>query len=108
MRSARHDEEINATAKRIILKLHGEPQRRENLKSRMCAGSVHMGLRGLLAEGSEILRRSSIAKCLMGPVVIEAVGEGIDEWLQLVEAIGQIGGVIELVGPWGLGALDRT
>jgi hypothetical protein len=39
-------------------------------------------------------------------VVIEAMGEGVDEGLELVEAIGQIEASIELVAPGTLGAFD--
>ncbi len=38
--------------------------------------------------------------------MIEAVGEGVDEGLELIEAFEQVVGLIELVSPEALGALD--
>lgn len=35
----------------------------------------------------------------VGPEVVEAVGEGIDQRLELVEAVGQIVAFVELVAP---------
>src|SRR5580700_3049839 len=60
------------------------------------------------AEGFEILRRGSIAKGLVRSVVIEAVGEGVDEGLQLVDAVRQVVGGVELVSPCRLGAFDTS
>lgn len=42
----------------------------------------------------------------MRPVELETVSEGVDEGLQLVDAIWQVVGGVELVAPAGLGALD--
>ncbi len=58
-----------------------------------------MRRRGLLTDTSEILGRGAIAKSLVRPVVIEVIGEGVDEGLQLIEALGQFVGLIELVAP---------
>ena len=38
----------------------------------------------------------------MGSVVVVAVGEGVDEGLQLVEPVGQVVDGVELVSPWPL------
>jgi hypothetical protein len=46
---------------------------------------------------SEILCRRSIAKRLMGSVVVEAMGEGVDVGLEFVEAAWRIVGGLELV-----------
>jgi len=43
--------------------------------------------RGPGAEGFEILGSSEIAKGLVGSVVVEAMGEGVDERLELVDAV---------------------
>jgi hypothetical protein len=43
---------------------------------------------------------------LVGPVVIEAVGEGVDEGLEAIEPPGQVVGGVELVAPRALGPLD--
>jgi hypothetical protein len=63
---------------------------------------------GLEAEGLEILCWGSVAKGLVGPVVVEAVGEGVDEGLQLVDAVRQVVGGVEFVSPCRLGALDAS
>ena len=44
----------------------------------------------------------------MGSVVVEAVGECIDEGLQLVEAVGQVVGGVELVAPGAVASLDGS
>jgi hypothetical protein len=36
------------------------------------------------------------------PVVVEAMGEGVDEGLQLVDAVGQVEAGVELVAPGAL------
>jgi hypothetical protein len=46
--------------------------------------------RGLFADGSEILRRGSVAKGLVRSVVVVSVGEGVDERLELIDAAGQV------------------
>jgi hypothetical protein len=60
------------------------------------------------ADGFEVLGWSLSAKGLMWPVVVEAVCEGVDEGLQLVEAGRQVEGGVELVAPRALGALDAA
>ncbi len=42
----------------------------------------------------------------MGSLIIEAVGEGVDEGLQFVDAVGPVEAAIELAAPGALGALD--
>ena len=42
----------------------------------------------------------------MWPVVVEAMGEGVDEGLQLVEAVGQVVDGVELVSPGAVAAFD--
>ena len=42
------------------------------------------------AEGLEILGWGFVAKGLMGSVVIEAMGEGVDEGLEFVDAVWQV------------------
>jgi hypothetical protein len=51
------------------------------------------------AEGFEILGRGAAVEGIVWPVVVEAVGEGIDEGLQLVEAMRQVVDGVELVSP---------
>jgi hypothetical protein len=58
-----------------------------------------MRRRSSAAERLEILCRGSIAKGLVRPVVIEAVGEGVDEGLELVETFWQVVGLVEFVSP---------
>ena len=64
-----------------------------------CAGSAHMRRLGLWAEAIEILCWGEVAKGLVGSVVVVSVGEGVDEGLELVDAVGQVVGSIELVSP---------
>jgi hypothetical protein len=45
---------------------------------------------------------------LVGSIVIEAVGEGVDEGLELIDAVWQIVWGVELVSPAGLAALDGS
>jgi hypothetical protein len=63
---------------------------------------------GLWAEATEILRWGEIAKGLMGSVVVVAVGEGVDEGLELVDLVGELVGGVERVSPAWLGALDAA
>jgi hypothetical protein len=56
-------------------------------------------LSALRAAGFELLGWGQSAKGLVGPVVIEAVGEGVDEGLEAIEAPGQVVGGVELVSP---------
>ena len=58
--------------------------------------------------GFEILRWGEVAKGLVGSVVIISVGEGVDEGLELIDAIGQVVGGVEFVAPARLGALDAS
>jgi len=44
----------------------------------------------------------------MRTVVIEAMSEGIDDGLELIEAVGQVVDGIELVSPGAVAALDRA
>src|ERR1051325_9114181 len=53
-------------------------------------GSAHLRRRGRRADGPEILGWGLSVESMMGPVVVEAVGEGIDEGLELVDAGGQV------------------
>jgi hypothetical protein len=48
-----------------------------------------MGRGRIRAEGRKILSRGPIAKGLMGPVVIEAMGEGVDEGWSLSMRAGR-------------------
>ena len=74
-----------------------------------CAGSAHMGrMRGLRAESVEILGCGEVAKGLMGSVVVVAMGEGVDEGLEFVDAVGEFEGGVELASPARLGALDAS
>jgi hypothetical protein len=47
----------------------------------------------------EILGWRPAVESIVGTIVIEAVGEGVDERLELVDAIGQVVAGIELVAP---------
>lgn len=58
-----------------------------------------MRRRGCRAEGLEILGWRPAVESIVGTIVIEAVGEGVDERLELVDAIGQVVAGIELVAP---------
>src|ERR1700712_1722858 len=58
------------------------------------------------ADGSEILRWCGVAKGPVGPVVVEAVGEGVDERLQLVDAVRQGEAGVELLAPSALVSFD--
>src|SRR5205807_4436931 len=73
--------------------------------SSLCASSHQMGRRGLRAAGFEILCGGQVAKGLVGPVVIISVGEGVDEELELIDAVWQVVCGVEFVSPGGLGAL---
>ena len=64
--------------------------------------------RGLRAAGFEILCGGQVAKGLVGPVVIISVGEGVDEELELIDAVWQVVCGVEFVSPGGLGALDAS
>jgi hypothetical protein len=45
---------------------------------------------GLRAEGLEILGWGFVAKGLVRSVVIEPMGEGVDEGLELIDAVWQV------------------
>jgi hypothetical protein len=45
---------------------------------------------GFRSEGLEILGWGFVAKGLVGSVVIEAMGEGVDEGLELIDAVWQV------------------
>ena len=51
------------------------------------------------AEGVEILGWGSAVEGVVRPVVVEAMGEGVDEGLQLGEAVRQLVAGVELVSP---------
>jgi hypothetical protein len=58
-----------------------------------------MRLLGLRVEAFEILWWGEVAKGLVGSVVVVSVGEGVDEGPELVDAVGQVVGGVELVSP---------
>ena len=63
--------------------------------------------RGMLAsDGCEILGRGPVAEGLVGPMVVVAVGEGVDVSLQLVDPVGPVEAAVEFVAPGALGAFD--
>ena len=51
------------------------------------------------AEGLQVLCPGSSAKGLMRPVVVEAVGEGVDVLLELIDPVGKFEAAVELVAP---------
>jgi len=51
------------------------------------------------AEGFEILGWGLSAKSVVGSPMIEAMGEGVDEGLQFVDAMGQVPCGVEFVAP---------
>ena len=63
---------------------------------------------GRRAECLEIVGRGFAVEGVVWPVVVEAVGEGINEGLQLIEAVWQVVDGIELVSPGAVAALDRA
>src|ERR1051325_7519216 len=65
-----------------------------------------MRLRSLRADGLEILGRCLSVEGGVRPVVVEAMSEGIDEGLELVDAGGKVVAGIELVPPRALVAFD--
>jgi hypothetical protein len=68
-----------------------------------------MRRRGLsIPEDVEVFGRGHSGKSVVGPVVVEPMGEGVDVGPELVEAMGQIVAAVELVAPGGLGALDAA
>jgi hypothetical protein len=74
-----------------------------------CPGSLHMRRRGVaLAESSEILCWGLSGKRVVRPMVVESMGEGVDEGLQLIDSMRQIVGCIELISPGRLGAFDAA
>ena len=52
--------------------------------------------------------RGEVAKGLMRSVVIVAVGEGVDEGLEFVDAVGQVVGGVEFVAPGATGRARRS
>ena len=64
--------------------------------------------RGRRAEGLEILGWGSAVQGVVWADVIEAVSEGVDEGLQLVEAGRQVVAGVEFVAPRALGALGGS
>jgi hypothetical protein len=67
---------------------------------KFCPGSGHMRRGGIsAAEGAEILGWRLAVEGVVRPVVVEAVREGVDEGLQLVEAVRQVVAGVELVSP---------
>jgi hypothetical protein len=44
----------------------------------------------------------------MRSIVVETMGEGVDERLETIEPAGQVVGGIELIAPWSLGPLDMS
>src|SRR5215204_2389783 len=71
-----------------------------------CPSSAHMRRGDLLADGGEVLGWGEIAKGLVRPCVIEAMGEGVDAELEGFEAGREIFDAVELVSPRALGAFD--
>jgi hypothetical protein len=69
-------------------------------------GSGHMRRRGSRADSVEILGWGSAVEGVVRPVMIEAMGEGVDEGLQLVDAVGQVVGGVELISPGAVAAFD--
>jgi hypothetical protein len=61
-----------------------------------------------LAESLEILRRGLSGKRVVRPMVVESMGEGVDEGLQLIDSMRQIVGCIILISPGRLGAFDAA
>jgi hypothetical protein len=61
-----------------------------------------------LAESLQILRWGSSAKRVVRPMMVEFVGEGVGEGLQLVDSMRQAVGRVELASPGRLGAFDAA
>lgn len=62
-------------------------------------GSARLGRSGVsVADACEVLCRCPAAKGLMRPMVVEAVGEGVDVLL-FVDAVRQVEAGVELVSP---------
>ncbi len=61
-----------------------------------------------MAESLKILRWGLSGKRVVRPMVVEPVGEGIDEGLQLIDSMRQIVGCIELMPPGRLGPFDAA
>jgi hypothetical protein len=59
---------------------------------------------GRRAECFEILGWGSAVEGIVRSVVVEAVGEGVDKGLQLIEAVGQVVDGVELVSPGAVAA----
>ena len=53
-------------------------------------------------DGLEILGGGFAVECVVRPVVVEAIGEAVDEGLQLVDTAGQVITAVELVSPGAL------
>ncbi len=61
-----------------------------------------------MAESLKIPRWGLSVKPVVWPMVVEPVGEGIDEGLQLIDSMRQIVGCIELISPGRLGPFDAA
>ena len=47
-----------------------------------------------------------VVESVVWSVMVVAVCEGVDEWLQPVDLVGQVVDGVELVSPWAVAALD--
>ena len=61
-----------------------------------------------LAESSDILCWGLSGKRVVRPMVVEFMGEGVDEGLQLIDSMRQIVDCIELISPGRWGAFDAA
>ena len=72
---------------------------RADVMSLLCPGSVHLRRLGLLAGAVEILVWGLSAKGAVGSVMVVEVSEGIDAFIERLEAMRQVVAGVELVAP---------